>query len=452
MTEYFKKFDIENNEEYKSSPIVLERTSPLAQRIDFELGYWMQAFSRLFSPGVYFRACNAFGKLENWQELRYLMEHAVFDPEHPLYGLDYETCSADDRMRLDVFREIARSCCYCGYAILKRERPNLLPKSERKPLTKKEEKTIRCMVTYYTNGGTWQERDAFEHYKWYFHEINPHQKPTIEETEAFEKYEAEIQRQLKLKRKEETKRLEAERLSKLPEVTYIAAHPFIKDQFRQVFGKGNKFTVIRHRFESGDLKYRGKLPATQELVVLLTHDVRSLLLLLYIAAHFQQKISVVDIVGSDGRRYPFVFNNLELRECCKRKIELSEAQISQLKNEFRQLKTDSSEFFKLEGSQICRLPRKEVYNHILRQFPGEEIPLLYLLGKCLGYAPEGWPKSDVFYFCCIDELIEDGVIILSDQSDPYPYDYKHFPPKWIIKLAEKYLTSKIIDHDIRRIY
>ncbi|MDE6222593.1 MAG: hypothetical protein K2M49_02760 [Muribaculaceae bacterium] len=322
MTEYFKKFDIDNNEEYKSSQIVLERTSLLAQHIDYELGYWMQAFSRLFSPGIYFRACNAFGKLENWQELRYLMEHAVFDPEHPLYGLDYETCSADDRARLDVFREIARTYCYCGFAILKRERPNLLPKKERKPLTKKEEKLIRWMSSYYTGIGTRQEQDAFSRYKYKFHELYPLQTPNSEEIETFEKFTTEIQQKQKLERREEALRQEAERLKQLPQRIYIAAHTYIKKQFREKFGSDNEVVVIHHRFENGDLGFKGKLPATQELVVLLSNDVRSRLLLLYIAAHFHYKISIININGHEDKHNP---------------VELSKTQIRELKLEFDKL-------------------------------------------------------------------------------------------------------------------
>ncbi len=322
MTEYFRKFDIDNNEEYQSSVIVANLTKSLAQSRDYELGYWMPAFMRLFSPGIYFRACNVFGKLENWQELRYLMEHAIFDPEHPLYGLDYETCTDEDKARLDVLREIARTCCYCGYVILKRERPNLLPKKERKPLTKKEEKLIRWMSTYYTGIGTRQERDAFSRYKDKFHEIYPPQTPNSEEIETFESYTHEIQQKQKLERREEALRQEAERLKKLPQRIYIAAHTYIKKQFREQFGSDNEFVIIHHRFEDGDLDYKGKLPATQELVVLLSNDMRSRFLLLYIAAHFHRKISIINIDG-------------HIEEC--NPVELSKTQIRELKLEFDKL-------------------------------------------------------------------------------------------------------------------
>ena len=441
MTQYFRKFDIDNNEEYQSAPTVLERTTPLAHSYDYQMGYWMQSFIRLYTPGVYFRACNAFGKLENWQELRSLMEHAIFDPRHPLYGLDYETCSDEDRTRLDALREIALTCCYCGYAFLKRERPNLLPKKERKPLTQKEEKSIRWMIAYYTNSGTAQERAAFDRYKWNFHEIYPRRTPTLEEVEEFNAFQDKVNMELKLKQREEAQRREAERLSKLPEVHYIAAHQFIKDQFKQVFGKEKKFTAIRYPFDFGLFDCTSELPKTQELVVILPYDVRSHMLLRYIAAHFHQKISVINLVGgSHGRRYPLTFNNLELQECCKQKTELSKAQTRELRNEFHQLKSNSSEFFRLEDSKICPLPRNEFYNHILRQFPQGEKPLLDLLGECMGYAPDGWPKGDVFYFYCIEDLIEDGVIHLTQQSEPF--DYKQYPPKWILKLDDKYLNSR----------
>lgn len=322
MVEYFKKFDIE--EEYKPSTIVYDHTKCLAQSFEYELGYWMQAFMRLFSPGVYFRACDAFSKLENWIELRYLMEHAIFDPEHPLYSLNYETCSDEDRARLVVFREIARSCCYCGYALLKLKRPNLLPKRERKPLTRMEEKSIRWMMAYYTNTGTYQERAAFSQYIHKFQKIYPRQTPTQEEIDAFETHQAEISRQLKRERRQEAQRREAERLSKLPETTYIAAYPCIKKQFRQVFGSDNEFVVINHQFELGDLNFRGKLPATQELVVLLSNDARSQRLLRYIAAHFHHKISIINIDGhEEEKRDP---------------VELSKKQIHKLRLEFETLK------------------------------------------------------------------------------------------------------------------
>ena len=183
MTEYFRKFEIEDK--YQSTQIVFERTGPLANSWEYELGYWIQAFIHVYSPGVWFRAINAFGSIDNYMELRYLMEHAVYDPTHPLHNLDYETCSAEDRKLLDVFIEIARTCCYCGYAILKRDRPNLLPKKERKPLTVKEEKSIRWMIAYYTNSGKRQEQRAFSRYIDRFMEIYPKQTPTAKEIEEY---------------------------------------------------------------------------------------------------------------------------------------------------------------------------------------------------------------------------------------------------------------------------
>lgn len=200
MAEYFKQ--ISEYEKYTQTDAVLERTRLVANRADYKLGYWMQSFMRLFMPGIYLRSLDSFGELENWMQLRYLMEHATFEPTHPLYNLDYEECSAEDRRRLDVFREIAFHCCYCWYYIVKKERPNLLPKKERKPLTKKEERYLRWMEAYYADNGTWQQQNAFSnilHYK--ARELFPPKAPTEEEIEAFDKYESEIQRQQKQSRK-----------------------------------------------------------------------------------------------------------------------------------------------------------------------------------------------------------------------------------------------------------
>lgn len=447
MIGYFRKFDTE--EAYEPSPAVLEQTKVLAQSREYELGYWMQAFMRFYSPGLYFRATDALGEVSNWMELRYLMEHAIFDPTHPLHNLDYEECSAEDRTRLDVFLEIARTCCYCGYAIVKTFRPNQLPKKERKSLTQMERKSIRWMIAYYTNSGTAQERTAFSNYKYKFRCIYPQQKPTQEEIDAFNEYQDEIYRQTKIEHRKEARRREAERVSKLPKITYIAAYPCIKEQFREVFGKDDKFVVIHHLFELGDLNFRGKLPSTQELVVILINDVGSQLLLRYITDHFHGKISVIYISGKENDSFPLAFTNLELRESCKKKIELSKAQIIMLRDEFRLLKSNSSDFFMLENSKICRLPRVDVYNHILRQFPEEEISVFDLLGNCLGHAPTRWSQSSSFYFCCIEELVEADVIIVTDQSEPY--GRRQMPLKWKMKLAEKYLKNRKIDIEIERI-
>lgn len=337
MVEYFKRIDEDG--EYKASAIVRERTQLLSDSRDYELGYWMQAFMMFFSPGIYFRATDAFGQLNNWMELRYLMEHAIFDPEHPLYGLDYETCSAEDKRRLDVFCEIAQLCCYCGYAILKRERPNFLPKKERESLTKKEEQSIRWMLAYYTDGGTPPERAAFKRLQDRFATgFRSRLAPTPEEIEYYNNYTDEIERQRKRKCRQEALKREAERLSKLPPITYIAAYQSIKKLFGEVFGADNEFVVIKHQFELGNWDFKGKLPATQELVVMVGNDVRSRILLLYIAAHFHHKISVIYIVDSSEAGDSVELTSQQLRECCEKKVELTKNLIQELRTEFVQLK------------------------------------------------------------------------------------------------------------------
>ena len=468
MTTYFPKID--DNEEYKSSSIVFEKTKTVAASRDYELGYWMGSFMRLFSPGVYFRACDVFGKLENWMELRYLMEHATYDPQHPLYSLDYETCTDEERSRLDVFREIAWSCCYLWYVILKRDRPNLLPKNDRTPLTKQEEKHLRWMEAYYANTRTVQERRAFSNlYCGKIREIYAPKTPTKEEVEIFNIWETEYNRQAEQKRRQErrleARRRESERMSKLPSKVYIAAHHCIKKQFREVFGKDNKIVHIHHPFELGDLEYRGKLPAAKELVVLLGNEVRSHLLLYYISTHFHGDISVINIVGRDEDIFPLSFDNNELRESCKNPVRLSKGRIKELRNEFAKLKATSSKFFRLEGVSICPLSRQEVYGHILRYFKEGENWLCDVLANSMGYAPKGWSKLCSFYFNCIIDLIKAGEIRLKRNEEVF--NGRNIPHMRWVKLADNHAEnnnsfmsteefvekySRLWDHYLKRVY
>ncbi len=427
MEPYTHVIDLDG--EYMPSPIVLERTNEIARSREYECGYWIQSFIRFYNPGVYFRAISAFGDIQNYMELRYLMEHATFDPAHPLYHLDYETCSADDRRRLDVFREIAWSCCYCWYAIVKRDRPNLLPIRERKPLTKKEEKYLRWMGAYYANTRTHQERAAFRSLIFgKFKEVYPPLTPTQEEIEAFNTYQTVISGNIKRELRQEALCREAERLKKLPPKVFITSHDFIKRQFRQVFGSDNQVVAIRHQFELGDLAYRGKLPATKELVVLLNNDIRSHLLLRYIAAHFHGEISVIDIVGKETEWSPSSLNNDELRESCSRQTKLSNERIKELRKEFEMFKASSSEFYCLQDTTIRSLSACEVDRYIINQFSDVENFLFDILVNCLVYKPKGWPPFDSFYLYNILCMCDDDIITLT--NDNKPFDVEFFPINW----------------------
>lgn len=156
---YFPFIDYNQDSPYNPKPIVYEKTKELANLFEYEMRYWMQYYIFLFTPSIFPRVCNAFGYMTCWWELRYFMEHATYDPEHPLYNLDYEVLTAssnpediENLHRLDLFIELSKLKAW--YPFVKRDRPNLLPRKERKPLTRKEEQFLRWMPLVYSHKAT----------------------------------------------------------------------------------------------------------------------------------------------------------------------------------------------------------------------------------------------------------------------------------------------------------
>ena len=393
---YFPRID----KTYTPSPIVLERTKDLARCPDYEHGYWMQMFMHVFRPVLYQKANATFGIIRNHMELRYLMEHAIFDPGHPLYGLDYETASEEDRKRLDVFCEIARQ--YGWMPFIRLNRPNFLPAGSRRPLSKDEEKYIRRMKAFYSVSGTPQEREAFlRHYK--FGPILRPVFPTGEERAQFDEYVAKI-----FPPAQELHEIASDKV-------YLTAHEGIKSQMELLLGPAAKCKAIVHPFEEGDIAAKVRLPRAREIVMVLTHDVRSHLLLRYIAKRFKGRISVIHAEGVHSDSMPLAIVNPELEICSRYAVELNAEQRRQLGDDFERLNIPSAEYFRLRGYEICHLSYKKVRDHIISLLKNGALSGHELLGKAIGYAPRGWPMTDQFYFRCIGRLLDEGILILAEK-------------------------------------
>lgn len=294
-TQYFPTIDIYDS--YHPVQEVLEKTTLFARSHEYECGYWIQAFMWCYHPGTYQRVCHAFGELHNYMELRYLLEHAIYDPEHPLYGLDYETVNEADRIRLDVLRELSR--CYAWYPFVKKDRPNLLPIEERKPLNKKEQNFIRWMTAYYSQTGSWQERNAF--YRNYLDKLGKLYDKVPPSADEIKEFESNSVRLSKLAKKEWRIEAQMQHADKQrpPITTYITAHAKIKELFDKKFGSEYNCILIDMPLEKGNLPESLQLPHSERIVLLLPHDVRSHLVLYYIVKDFVGRVSILYIHGTN---------------------------------------------------------------------------------------------------------------------------------------------------------
>lgn len=200
---------------------------------------------------------------------------------------------------------------------------------------------------------------------------------------------------------------------------FVAAYPQLKELWDKVSPSDGECWLIDYPLEEEDYSDTLEMPHVDKLVILLPDDVRSHILLRYIARDFKGEIFIVPICGQYTDMAPLAVSDAEFADCINYCVKLSDSKRKELCSELSEIITHSDCFYKLDGDKIHQLPRKEVNDYILGQLKSE-MKMTYIVGLCMGNAPKGWPITDVFYLNRIEELIKQGkIVITTDNANPF---------------------------------
>lgn len=200
---------------------------------------------------------------------------------------------------------------------------------------------------------------------------------------------------------------------------FVAAYPHLKESWDKASPFDVKCSLMDYPLEEEELPDTLDMPCADKLVILLPDDVRSHVLLRYIARDFKGEIFIVPICGQYTDMAPLAVSDAEYADCIKNRVTLSESKRKELCSELSEIITLYDCCWKLQDGRIRPLPRKEVYDYIIGQLEGE-MKISHIVGICMGNAPKGWPITDVFYLNRIDEIIGTGhIAITKDNDNPF---------------------------------
>jgi len=197
---------------------------------------------------------------------------------------------------------------------------------------------------------------------------------------------------------------------------FVAAYPHLKELWDKTAITEGECVVMDSPLEERELTDTLAMPYAYKLVILLPDDVRSHILLRYIARDFKVEIFIVPICGQYTDMAPLAVSDVEFADCLRAITELSDSKRKKLCTELSEITAHSDCFYKLVGDKILPLPHIEVYDHIIGQLK-DEMRVTHIIGLCMGNAPNGWPITDVFYLNHIDELIGQGKIVITKGND-----------------------------------
>lgn len=196
---------------------------------------------------------------------------------------------------------------------------------------------------------------------------------------------------------------------------FVAAYPHLKESWDKASPFDVECSLMDYPLEEEELPNTLDMPCDDKPVILLPDDVRSHILLRYIARDFKGEIFIVPICGRYTDMGPLGVSNAEFADCIENRVKLSDSKRKELCSELSEIITHSDCFYKLEGDKIHPLQYKEVYGYIVGQINGK-MEMTHIVGLCMGNAPKGWPIIDVFYLNRIDELIATGHIAITQDN------------------------------------
>lgn len=199
----------------------------------------------------------------------------------------------------------------------------------------------------------------------------------------------------------------------------VTAYPQLKELWDDSYPEKEGCSLIDVPLEEGNLPESIGIPEANGIEILLPNDVRSHLLLRYIAKIFDGHITVIPIKGEYTSIAPLAVSGEELKNCCRNCYVISDDKRKALCTDWEKIEQSRDCCFQLIEGTILPLPNYEVYEHIYGLLVGE-MKMTYIVGRCMGTAPNGWPLTDVFYLNRIEELIERRYIIVSkDNENPF---------------------------------
>lgn len=188
---------------------------------------------------------------------------------------------------------------------------------------------------------------------------------------------------------------------------YAVSYNQLRGQVHRVHGKKANCVII----EDGDAVF----PDVADITLILGNEVQSQLILLRAAKEFPGKINVVNLNGEFTNLSPLAVSDTELKECCKTPHCISERERCALIEEYDNL--PNSPYYQLQDGHIAPLSQENITTFILQQI-AEPMRISVAVGRCMGYSPKGWPRTDSFYLQQIQELSENGVLaIVGSDSD-----------------------------------
>lgn len=197
---------------------------------------------------------------------------------------------------------------------------------------------------------------------------------------------------------------------------FVAAYPQLKELWDNATHSDGECTLIDYPLEEEGLPDSLNIPNADELVLLLPDDIRSHILLRYLARDFKGEIFIVPIIGQYMDMAPLAVSDTEFEVCIRNIVRLADSKRSNLCAELSEVVTNSDCFWKLQNGKICSLSREIVYDYILELLT-VAMKESFLVGLCMGNAPKGWPTTDVFYLNRIDDLIHQGRIAITKVHD-----------------------------------
>lgn len=197
---------------------------------------------------------------------------------------------------------------------------------------------------------------------------------------------------------------------------FVAAYPQLKELWDKASLTDGECSLFDYPLEEEELPDTLEMPCADKLVILLPNDVRSHILLRYIARDFNGEIFIVPICGKYTDFAPLAVSDVEFADSIRNRIKLSDSKRKKLCTELSEIITHTDCFYKLQDGKIHPLPCKEAYDYILGLLT-KEIKMAHIVGKCMGTVPKGWPITDEFYLNRIDELIGQAQIAITQDND-----------------------------------
>lgn len=208
--------------------------------------------------------------------------------------------------------------------------------------------------------------------------------------------------------------------TKPKKIVYATAWFQLKQQLKKCGIKEECF-FLNFPLEEGNLPFNLSFPNADELVFLLPNDVRSHIVLYYLAKDFKGEIFIVHVTGEYTSLSPFAVSDSEMKVCLGNKEALADSMRKELSFQLKEILNtpDRDCYWQLCGNRLHPLPHQEVYEFILSKLEGE-MKMARIVGVCMGLAPMGWPGSDVFYLNRIEELVDKEKLIVTKVSkDPF---------------------------------